>query len=123
MSALGGKRILIVEDEPLVAMVLEDILADFGCSIVGPACDIQEAESLAREEVIDAAILDVRVGEDTSHGVAELLETKDVPFLVASGYEGHDALSGAGGILAKPYRPVDVKVELERLFAGSGRRA
>lgn len=116
MSDLEGKRILILEDEPLIAMVLEDILDELGCLVVGPASDIAEAETLARDAPVDAAILDVHVGDRTSHSVAELLQARSIPFLVASGFGDADALPGAGGTLSKPFRPVNVMLALDLLL-------
>jgi PAS domain S-box-containing protein len=116
VSNFEGKRILVLEDEPLIAMMLEDILVELGCHVVGPASDIAGAEALAREAAIDAAILDVNVGDRTSHPVAELLKARSIPFLVASGYDDADALPGAGGTLSKPFRPANVMLALELIL-------
>lgn len=66
VSRLEGKRILVVEDEPFIAMTLEDTLADLQCLVVGPALDVAAGEELARHARIDAAILDVNVGSRIS---------------------------------------------------------
>ncbi|WP_286773641.1 MULTISPECIES: response regulator [unclassified Sphingomonas] len=120
MSDLDGKRILIVDDEPLIAMLLEDILADLRCVIVGPAFDIPEAERLARSEAIDAAILDLNVEGRTSHSVAALLQARRIPFVLASGYDDGSLLPGAGGTLNKPFRPHHVRAALEDCLADTG---
>ena len=120
MSVFAGKRILILEDEPLVAMVLEDVLEDLGCVVVGPAFNLREAEVLVCEAPIDGAILDVNLGDCTSDPVAALLQTRGVRFVVASGYDDADPLPGACATLRKPYRPADVKTALAELFPNCG---
>lgn len=117
MSRFAGKRILVVDDEPLIAMMLEDILDDLGCAVIGPALDVGEAEALAREAAIDAAILDVNLGDGTSHSVAELLCERHIPFVVASGDGEANTVPGAGGALNKPFWPVMVEAALIELMA------
>ncbi|WP_423605246.1 response regulator [Sphingomonas sp. MS122] len=117
MSGSAGKRILIVDDEPLIAMMLEDILGDLGYAVVGPALEVGEAEALAREAAIDAAILDVNLGNRTSHSVAELLRERQIPFVVASGDGKATIMPGAGGALAKPFWPAMVRAALSNLIA------
>ncbi|GGD84389.1 response regulator [Tsuneonella deserti] len=116
MSEFEGKRILVLEDEPLIAMILEDVLQDLGCAVVGPVYDVAEAEALARDAPIDAAILDIHVGDHTSHSVAERFAERGVPFVVASGSDEAGELPGAAGLLGKPFNPAMVKLALERLF-------
>lgn len=120
MSVFDGKRILVVEDEPLVAMVLEDALEDLGCVVVGPAFNLREAEVLVREAPVDGAILDVNLGDCTSDPIAARLQAQCVPFVVASGYDDRDPLPGACATLRKPYRPADVKTALAELFPNCG---
>ena len=112
MSDLEGKRILVLDDEPLIVMLLEDILADLGCAVVGPALDVAEAERLARTSAIDAAILDVNVHDRTSRSVAELLKARGIPFVIATGYDGDGVMPGANGTLHKPYGQNEVKAAL-----------
>jgi len=114
---LKGRRILVLEDEPLIAMFLEDILTDLGCIVIGPALDIAQATTLVRDSAIDAAILDVNVGDSTSQPVADLLRARNIPFLVASGYNDTNLLLGAGGSLGKPFRLEDVERELQLVLS------
>lgn len=116
MSGFAGKRILVVDDEPLIAMMLEDILVDMGCAVVGPALEVGEAEALAREATIDAAILDFNLGNRTSRSVAELLLERQIPFVVASGDGEAAIVPGAGGALNKPFWPATVKAALSGLI-------
>ena len=91
-SGLEGRRVLIVEDEALVAMLLETILEDIGCNPVGPVGTISEAlEIVASDAVIDAALLDVNVAGHEVFPVAAALALKGVPFVFSTGY-------GAGGL-------------------------
>ena len=91
-EALSGRRVLVVEDESLVAMLLETILEDMGCTPVGPASSIDEALVLATDgEPLDAALLDVNVAGRQVFPVAEALKERGVPFVFSTGY-------GEGGL-------------------------
>ena len=87
-GSLEGVRVLIVEDEPLVAMLLEDMLSDLGCIVAGAASTLAEAVALASDAgaAIDVAILDVNLGRDSSAPVAEALAARGAPFVFATGY-------------------------------------
>jgi DNA-binding response OmpR family regulator len=116
---LEGKRILVLEDEPLVAMLLEEMLLDLGCEVVGPAYSLREGERLAREAPLDAAVLDVNVNGEMSDPVAEVLRSRGVPFVLATGY-GLSAPTAAGGdvpVLQKPYPAGKLEAALRELLA------
>lgn len=83
---LTMRRILVVEDEFLIAMTIENILLDLGCQVVGPEGSLQPAMELARLEPLDAAILDVTINGGQVFPVAEILLGRGVPFVLASGY-------------------------------------
>ena len=83
---LAGKRVLVVEDELLVALLIEDMLADAGCIIVGPFARVAEAVAAARVEDVDVALLDVNVAGEQVFPVAYELEKRGVPFLFVTGY-------------------------------------
>ncbi len=86
-APLSGRRVLIVEDESLVAMLLETILEDMGCTPVGPAANIDDGLRLAVEETpLDAALLDVNVAGRQVFPVAEALKARGVPFIFSTGY-------------------------------------
>lgn len=87
--SLAGTRVLLLEDEPLVSMLLEGMMEDFGCVVFGPFLRIAPAIDFirARHQEIDVAILDVNVGGERSFAVADLLYELDVPFVFASGYD------------------------------------
>ncbi len=118
MSALEGARVLVLEDEAILAFALEDTLLELGCEVVGPALRLPEALSLAESERLDAAVLDVNIGGDRSYGVAEVLERREVPFIFATGY-GSDGVEVKGPsvpVLAKPYRGDELEAALMRLL-------
>lgn len=85
-GVLHGKKVLIVEDEALIAMLFEDILEDTACEIVGPAMNVRQAMELAGAAEIDVAVLDVNLNGESSFPVAALLQSRGVPLVFSSGY-------------------------------------
>jgi CheY-like chemotaxis protein len=86
IEELKGLRVLVVEDEMMICLLFEDMLLDFGCEIIGPACDIGRALELAqRHESIDVAILDVNISGQGVFPVADILSRRGIPFLFATG--------------------------------------
>jgi DNA-binding response OmpR family regulator len=85
-NELVGRRIMVVEDESLVAMLLETALEDAECVIVGPYGRLRDALAAAEHEAIDAALLDVNLVGEKVFPVAEMLDKRGVPFLLLSGY-------------------------------------
>lgn len=115
MTTLSGLRILIVEDEPIVAMCLEDILDELGCVTVGPATRLSEGLSLARDETLDAAILDINLAGERSNAIAAALQARGIPFAFASGYGAAPEGFGAP-MIEKPYRTGDIGNALTALL-------
>ncbi len=105
---LEGRRVLIVEDETLVSMLMEDILMDFGCTVIGPVARLDDAIKCAREEVaMDIALLDVNLAGKRSFPVADILAERGVPFIFVSGY-GEQALEAPHQnrpVIQKPFSP------------------
>ncbi len=101
---LEGKAILVVEDEPMIAMMLDDFLADLGCRVVGPAMNLAQARALFDERGCDAAIVDLNLNGTMAHPLISDLRGRGVPVIVASGY-GSDASELPSGcvLLPKPY--------------------
>ena len=77
MSRLAGRRILLVEDELLLAMTLEHVLGAEGCVVVGPFPRVEPALKAAREEPLDAAVLDINLGGDRVYPVAQVLAERN----------------------------------------------
>ncbi len=86
MSEKPRCRVLVVEDEAVIAMLVEDMVSDFGSEVVGPVATITEALRLARDAELDAAILDVNVGGAVIFPVADTLQERGVPVIFATGY-------------------------------------
>jgi len=106
-SPLSGHRILLVEDEVMVSWLLEEILADFGCEVVGPAACVSQALEMIEVEAIDAAVLDVNLNGQGSYPVADALAARGVPFVFSTGY-GRDSLPTGYQkfpMLQKPFSP------------------
>jgi DNA-binding NarL/FixJ family response regulator len=116
MSGFGGLRVLVVEDEPVVAMCLEDMLEELDCETIGPAMRLAEGLALAESEAIEAAILDINLAGERSTPIAEALRRRGVPFAFASGYgtapEGFETLP----LIEKPYRTTDIDAALRTLL-------
>ena len=91
MTALSGRRVLVVEDESLVAMLLETMLEDMDCVTVGPASNVDEGLALATDGALDCALLDVNVGGVPVFPIAEALEARGIPLIFSTGY-------GEGGL-------------------------
>jgi CheY-like chemotaxis protein len=104
---LAGRRVLVVEDEALVAMLLEDMLTDLGCQVLGPVMRVAEALAFVAENgaEIDLAILDVNLAGERSFPVAEALRARGAPFILSTGYDdvGIDERWRGGPILRKPF--------------------
>lgn len=83
---LAGKRVLVVEDEMLVLMAIEDMLADLGCTSIAAAATIEQALSLIEAESFDLATVDVNLDGQRSDLVAKALSDHGVPFAFSSGY-------------------------------------
>jgi len=82
----AGCRVLVVEDEMLIAMLIEELLQTLGCHVVGPVATLEKALELARSETFDAALLDVTIRGGKVYPVAEALLARGIPFAFASGY-------------------------------------
>jgi CheY-like chemotaxis protein len=121
MAALADMRVLVVEDESLVAMMLEEYLAELGCIVVGSAARLGEALEMAGSLEIDLAVLDLNLAGEMSYPVAELLQTRGVPLMFATGY-GSAGLSErfrGAYVLSKPYNLVQLA---NALHATKGRQ-
>lgn len=84
---LSGTRVLLVEDEPLIAMHVEDVLVGLGCCIAGVASNAAQAMAVIKGAQIDVAVLDINLGNnETSYPIADALADRHVPFILLSGY-------------------------------------
>ncbi len=85
-SRIRGLKVFIVEDESLIAMLLEDILEDLGCEVVGSALNIRQAMEQSATVAAEVAILDINLGGDPIFPVAAQLVGRHIPIIFASGY-------------------------------------
>ncbi len=102
-----GRRVLVVEDDIVIAMLLEDMLRELGCKVIGPANTLPQAFTLAEANaVIDVAFLDVNLRGEAVFPLADTLQSRGVPMIFSTGYgEGGLREADAGAqILFKPYR-------------------
>ena len=105
LAKAPGPRVLVVEDEAMVAMMLEDMLLDLGCEIVGPAASLSGGLALVRAGGFDAAVLDVNLAGEKAFPIADALAERGIPFVYATGY-GRAGLRGEDEqrlVLQKPY--------------------
>jgi len=85
-TALRGRRVLIVEDSPVVGPFTADILTDLGCAVIGPAPTIAAAREMIEAGGFDAAVVDVHIRGERSFQLCDALEARQVPFVLTSGY-------------------------------------
>ena len=83
---LAGRRILVVEDSPVVGPFTVDVLADLGCEVVGPAPNMAAARAVLEESGLDAALMDVHIRGEKVFPLCEMLQARDIPFVFTSGY-------------------------------------
>jgi CheY-like chemotaxis protein len=119
---LEGLRVLVVEDEMMVSMLIEDMLDDLGCKVVGPAARLDEAVALVNEAELDCAVLDVNLGGQPIFPLADLLREKGAPFAFATGYgdAGLRDVDKGTPVLQKPFREGDLARVLGQLRAKVG---
>ena len=119
-AGFAGKRILVVEDEMIVAMLIEDILMDNGATVVGPAARVNKALDLLGTEAVDAALLDVNLAGENTVPVAEELRRRGIPFAFATGYGAAGLPDGFTGqpLLQKPFQERDLQEVISRVLAG-----
>ena len=116
---LDGRRILVVEDEEMIAMLLEDYLMDMGCKVAGHAVSVAGAISLLEEaKPFDAALLDMNLRGELVTPVAEALSAASVPFCFMTGL-GADAATGFPNAptIGKPFDQAGLRAVLTQLFS------
>lgn len=115
----GGRRVLLVEDEGMIAMLLEDMLAEFGHRVVATAGNLELAEQRIRDTEFDFAVLDVNLNGNESYVLADMLQSRRVPFVFATGYAG----SGLREVwrhvplLQKPFQAKDLERAMKEVLA------
>jgi CheY-like chemotaxis protein len=108
------KRLLIIEDESLVALVMADQVAELGYIAVGPACTMREARHLASSSMIDGALVDLNLHGVLSHEIADIQSRRQIPFVFITGCnELPDGLDKSIGVLQKPFQLSDLGRAIE----------
>jgi CheY-like chemotaxis protein len=117
-SPSSDRRILLVEDEIFVVWLLEDMLADLGCAIVGPASSVNQALAMIDAEAIDAVVLDVNLNGQVSYPIADVLAARSVPFVFSTGYDKDALLDGyrTFWVLQKPLHRSELSNALAKLL-------
>ena len=114
-------RILVVEDELMVGLLMEDMVSDFGGEVVGPVSRFDRAMELAQEAEVDAAVLDIDLAGIPAYPVAKVLRARGIPLIFATGY-GESVLSAdfkSHLVLTKPFSQRDFDEAVSAaLFAG-----
>jgi CheY-like chemotaxis protein len=111
------RRVLVVEDETLVAMMLEEMLLELNCRVLGPAGDLAEAMGFAEKAEFDLALLDVSLRRMPSFPVAEILQKRGIPFAFMTGYGAQDFPLAYQQLprLSKPFDLPDLQRTLKAL--------
>jgi len=114
IHSLAGVRVLLVEDQGIIALQIEDVLRKAGCEVVGPVARMQAAISLAHDAALDAAVLDINLDGENTYPVAEELQRRNIPFVLATGY-GDSAVPERWKSLPRLSKPF-LDEQLERLI-------
>ena len=114
----SGRRVLMVEDEMMVAWLLEDMLTDLGCAVIGPAGNVNQALAMIEAELIDAAVLDVNLNGEMSYPIADALAARGVPFVFVTGYDKGRIIDGYQSfpVLQKPFHRSELSDILAKLL-------
>jgi CheY-like chemotaxis protein len=118
--APSGRRILVVEDSPVVGPFTVDILGDLGCEVVGPAPNMAAARELIEVGQFDAALMDVHIRGERVFPLCDMLEARNVPFVFTSGYADWHMPEKWNDRprLQKPYTVEQVEQALRELLSG-----
>jgi CheY-like chemotaxis protein len=114
---LSGRRVLVVEDEMLVLIMIEDMLADLGCKSVASAATVDKALALINEQIFDVVMLDMNLNGNDSYVVAETLAARGIPFFYSTGNTGRSSRDGFSDrpVLKKPFKYEELAAIFARL--------
>jgi CheY-like chemotaxis protein len=117
-ARFAGFRVLVVEDEFLIALMIEDMLTELGCAQVWQAGGVGDALAILRVRRPDAAVLDVNLAGEPAYPVAEQLDARTIPFIFTTGYgrQGMPDLWARRPIIQKPFTAEDLRAVLESVL-------
>ena len=118
-------RVLVVEDEWMLAFAIAALVKRLGCDVVGPAGHVREAEALGREATVDAAILDINLHGEMTFPIARVLKERDLPFIFLTGYDSAVVPKeyAAAPVLQKPFSDEELTSVLQQLLDRRGSNA
>lgn len=118
---LKGLKLLIVEDEALVAMMIQDVVCDAGAEVVGPAANVDMAMSVLRTQAVDGAILDVNLSGQRIDPVADALRARKIPFVFLTGYgkSGIGERFPSAAVITKPFNDGELLRTVDRVIVQS----
>lgn len=125
-DVLTGKRVLVVEDEAAVALLVEAMLEDLGCIVVDSVASVDAGLAAVQAGGFDVALLDVNLAGRRVDPVAEALRNARLPFAFASGYGAADTAAGGAAdepVIAKPFRLADLGAALREALSAAGTSA
>ena len=116
---IGGLRVLVIEDESIIALLIEDMLREMGHQVGEVAPRMEDARRAAEAGSFDFAIVDVSLHGEPSYPIADILRARGIPFVFATGYgaDGLDPGHRATPTLQKPFAPEDLRAALSLVIA------
>lgn len=117
-------RLLVVEDESLIAILIEETLLQLGYSLVGPAARLSQAIEMARNAEVDAAVLDINLHGEAVYPAAAILAERGIPFIFVTGYARHEIDKRFRNrlVLRKPFTGEDLGKCLEKALKQTAAR-
>jgi len=116
----SAERILVIEDESLIALEMADEVAELGYHVVGPVCTMSEARHLAATAPIDGALLDLNLNGVLTHEIADILSRRKIPFVFITGYSERPASACVKiDVLHKPYARIELAQAIEGMLTKS----
>lgn len=116
-EAKKARRVLVVEDEAFVAMMLEDELESLGIHVIGPVSNMKSAVLMAETSTLDGALLDLNINGAYATEVADKLRARHIPFIFVTGYERPEGLRYRDvPVLHKPFTGIELRMALLELL-------
>lgn len=118
---LAGQRILVLEDQVIVALSVRDMLMDLGATVAGPALTLADGYDLALKAPIDAAVLDLWIHGERSYAVGEALRHRSIPFVMTGSFD-HEAEPPGFAAVPRLMKPFSAQELTDALLAALGQQ-